>query len=1213
LERPARSSTAFIRRPPWRRKGSISASHPEAPLLISGVLLFSSLAGSSSALPQQSHNAGEAPALTQQSFRDPPLSVRPMYRWWMPLAAIEDQELRRELRAMVEAGGGGVEVDPMPVPEPIGHSIAFLRQDGFGTPLWSHHLETVFEAANQAGFGTDLLVSAEYPATVPTVSKLNDSVAQQQLLVGFEQVSAGATRSGPVPPTSKPVPTFVTDLCSTTRSGDQKIRVGATSAFTMGDIVTIGAGENTERVRIVSTTEPRPSVCATLLADLDRGADHLQLPSAPPDLSVGSKIQVDSGDSQEIVEITAINLIDGHAEIDFKPALIRAHLKGAELSSSAGELTIEPGLARDHSPGTAITDEAKRVLIAVLAAQCATSECAAEHGARLLIPSSVQDVTGLVDRNEELHWTAPAATNPWCIISFYQTADGQQISYLSETTPNYIIDHLGQQGARALENFYDSSILNPQLLGLIRKSKESALFEDSFEPSNGLKWNWNFLDEFEKRRGYSLKLLLPALAGSDVGARHPIFDFADVGERVREDYRQTWSDLYADNHMKVYKAWANRVGLRTRAQIEGGPMEVGDLASIPDIPEGENRNFINNPELWKIVGVGAQLRAKEALLSDECCPVDSGVWTTTVTGKPFPIAKGLGEPYGRPGGDEANLNWVYKAYAGGVNQIVWHGFPYFATPPGSGERSHWPGNTFNGDKGFSEAFGPMMPQWNDYREINDHLARLQLVLRQGRPQYDIAVFWHDFGVRGIVPNFTPYTGYPGLSTMFSTTSSLAGAGFTYQYVSPKYLDATTPRDITSNELFPQQIGFKAIILNRQEVMPLESLRHIRDLVEKTNFPLVVVGPTPKRVPGDSHAKTQDAELCAIVEEFRILSSKPGSNIEFVEDEASLPTALNRLGVVPAARHVSDPKSADILSVHRHTKDTDYYYLFNQGLQPVAQTLSFSGGGTPFELNTWTGRISPLSLYTAEKDQIIAPIKIGANDVRIIAVSRALGVARPTRIHATQTDAAMILVRNKQLIVRAAQNGQYQTLLSTGRKISTNVKDLPGSIELRSWKLQIESWTPDDTRLAGADHTRKTRLPVIAANAQSAGGELPTWTQLGQGDIAGIGYYSTDTVLPASWSANTGAYLDLGLVVDTFRITVNGAAVTPIDYQDTSSIDVGAYLHAGHNVIEVRVATPLRNAVEAAIKAGAPKLKTYGLVGPVTLRPYYDNMYPVLPW
>ncbi len=107
-------------------------------------------------------------------------------------------------------------------------------------------------------------------------------------------------------------------------------------------------------------------------------------------------------------------------------------------------------------------------------------------------------------------------------------------------------------------------------------------------------------------------------------------------------------------------------------------------------------------------------------------------------------------------------------------------------------------------------------------------------------------------------------------------------------------------------------------------------------------------------------------------------------------------------------------------------------------------------------------------------------------------------------------------------------------------------------------------------------------------------------------MAGIGRYSASINLPENWKSGDGALLDLGLVVDTFRIAVNGTEIEPSSFQDTSAIDIGPYLRGGGNEIVVRVATPLRNAVKLTVRSGMKRVPDMGLIGPVVLRPYRET-------
>lgn len=1144
-----------------------------------------------------------APPLDAKTFQDPPRTVRPLYRWWLPLAATEKRELERELDEMAQAGAGGVEVVGLPVAGSVGASNVFLSRYGFGTPRWSARLTDIYRHAARRGLRVDVTASASWPTTSPNVFRLNDPAAQQQLVYGAVQVQPGAAWTAPPPEPATPGARFSGTLCADAPAQGRRLRLANVGPYSIGDVVSVGEGQAAEQAKIVAIAPAAGAVCTVLAAEAPAGSDRVRLSEAPNNLTPGVKVRIGQGSTSQVVTITSVLPQGKAAEAVFTPALSAAQAAGSPLATArAGSLTLEAALSRAHRAGAPVVNPAKRTLVALVAVQCASDICPASGGRRQVDPATTVMLTDQISPDGRLTWQAPAGGRPWWLAAFYQSADGQALNRLSASQPNYVIDHLGPAGARALADFHDRAVFTPALRGLMRQS-QGALFEDSFEPSSGLKWTWGFLEAFKARRGYDLAPLLPVLAGGGVGAQRGVFDFpGDLGDRVREDYRQTWSDLYGDNHLRPYNSWAHGLGLSTRIQVEGGPMQIADLATLPDLPEGENRNFLNDPELWKVIGIGAILRQTEAPLSTECCPIAGGVWATTAGGAPYAVAQGTGARFGGAGND-ANLNWIYKAYAGGVSQLIWHGYPYAYAPKGAGEAERWPGNTFENNTSFSEAFGSRMPQWADYQAVNDHLARLQLVLRQGQPRYDVAVFWHDHGVRGLAPTVTAFTGYPGLSKMVSTTSDLAKAGYTWQYLGPKQLASAAPSEVRNGVLFPDKIGLRALVLNEQQVIPAESLARIRDLALTEELPLIIVGTPPVRASGAPDRQVADTRIKALVEELRAAAARPGAKVWFVAGPQDLPGALAHAGVEPAAGHLSDPTSDAILSVRRATPDVDYYFLFNQGLTPVRQTLRLTGQGSPFELNSWTGQARPLGLFEPVEGGVKVPVSIGANDVKVIAVGRTVAGMPAPAVHALGVGPEDIRLEAGALILRASAAGEVETRLSTGVSARMSVAAVPALTRLETWTLEIESWTPDQSGLPGPAHTLKTRLAPRTVQADPATGALPSWTALGSPDVAGVGRYTATVKLPADWRPGDGAYLDLGRVVDTFQISVNGERLAPSSFQDTAGIDLGQRLRPGRNLIEVRVATPLRNAVEAATGAGAKKLTTYGLLGPVILRPY----------
>jgi hypothetical protein len=976
--------------------------------LLSGVAALPAAARADDTAPSPGAS-GPAPELTAQTFADPPTSVRPKYRWWLPLADTDDQELRNELGQIADAGGGGAEVAAFPVDGAGNNTNPFLQTYGWGTPLWAQKMATALEAAKQRDLSLDFTIGPRWPATVPTVTDVNDPAAAQQLTYGSEFHAGGTSRTGSLP-------------------------------------------------------------------------------------------------------------------------------TNYDVARPAG---------------------ANPKLLAVLAARCTNAACATQKGTRLLDQDSVVDVTSRVDGAGHLSYTFPGdRTSTYVLLAFYEVPTGQSLSGFTATGKNYVLDTLSKVGARATTDFYDSSILTPDVQHLVDQLRSVDLFEDSLELGSTEKWTSSFLDEWQARRGYSAVPLLPALAGAgDQGiTSKPDFDFAGgVGARVRTDYRQTWSDLYIANRLDVLRSWAHEHHMGTRIQPYGGPIDVSAAAMHADVPEGESLAFgqsagdYSNIEDYKVVATGAHL-AGSPVVSDECCAFSGDVWGSTVGS----------------GSDFSNLQAAYRGLAGGVNQVVWHGFPYLTRgPAGAGQQTVWPGMTYGGNTSYSEAYGSKgNPSWTDYRAVNDDVARLQLVLRQGQPRFDVAVYWQDFGMNG-----TGTTG-TGSNSLVPDSSALAGAGYTYEYLSPDQLDSDGAT-FRGGELFPDTSGYHAVVLKDQRTMPVAAATKLLALA-RAGLPIVVVGEAPDAVPGYDADGSQDQALRATVAQ---LLAEP--SVTRVADLAAVPQALRTSGVTAAAAHAT--ASPAVLDVRRHTASVDYYYLFNQTGSTAAQTLTLQGTDRPYRLDSWTGKIEPIADYTSGAGTVTVPVTLAAHDATVIAVTSRRDAtfhgAAPEREGGSSSGAAAQPVR------------------------------------LDDWSLSVDSWSPGPSDLPGdTAHTTVGPIDVRAGND----GSLPAWTGITKADgypvdlsdTSGIGTYTTHVRLDQPWNRVTGAHLDLGGAADTVRVSVNGHPVT-VDQMDLAHVDVAPYLRPGDNTVTVRVASTLLNAVRVAPGTGASgrDRMDYGLFGPVTLTPY----------
>jgi hypothetical protein len=1179
------------------------------------------LAGTSTGTPDRGGpaRAGDlAPALTAGTFADPPVTVRPKYRWWLPGANTSDDELRREVGQIAQAGGGGVEVTAFAAPgattDPVFGSDSYLDENGFGSPKWRHKLKVIADAARKDGVILDMALGPAWPVVVPSVHNFNQPSAQQQLIYGAEFTAAGGSRDGALPPTTTGPPTVNTLACAATPSGATDVRLSNVAGLAAGDRITLGsgAGGDTVTIKQVGTS----AGCTTVATDTDAGATAVPVTDVPDGLRAGDRIVLGSGANQDVATVTGLgeqsmkstlyaaapagatsvvvandmNLDPGGTVVigigsgqetrrvtkvassnsgrpgtlTFDSPLERAHARGAATATPgsgiavtpapahrhpAGELvrreggsatpTVVTPAAHPHSAGAEAVDTAKTSLVAVVAVQCSADCAPGGTGPRKLDRASARDVTKLVDAGGRLHYTFPTGNgHPWVLMDFFQTADGRLQSTTAAKSPDYALDHLSASGAEATGDFWDRSVLagpdGPRISG-------GAFFEDSLELGYNETWTSDFARQFQKLRGYSLTTFLPALAGYAIhrkGVYPAAFDFSDgSGDKVRWDYAQTWSDLYSDRYLPALRRWAEGHGMTLRAQPYGDPIDAAHAAEHIGIPEGEGLEFSGHDpdQQFKVIASGAYMSGAP-VVSSECCAMSGKVWATTVA--------------------ENLSTQLYAGLAGGDNQIVWHGFPYLTAPEGSGEQTRWPGFSYGGNTSFAEAWGPRMPQWSDMKAVNDHLARLSLVLRQGTPEFDVGVYYQNLGLAGQA-NDRP-------ETIIPDTSAMATAGYTYGYVSPEFLKEPAAR-YTGGQLFPGRSGYRALLLNDQQTYRRDAADKILALARQ-GLPIVIVGSeqppavtTPGYGPGDDAAVRKDiATLYSYIGDGR-------HHVARAATQDDVPTALASLGVTAAAAHVGTP-CGRIVDVRRHTADADYYFLYNDSGTAADQTIRLTGDGTAYRLDTWSGQVTRLAERADRSHAVTLPVRLAPHDATVIAVARGdrFGGAAPAR-----------------------EPGGTATVQG-----------------LTDWELTVDSWTPGASGRPG--DTAHTRIGPITVTADSAG-RLSAWSHVTRAegfpadlaDVAGVGTYTTHVRLGAR---SRDARLDLGAVVDTSRVSVNGHVLPPQDCLDLSGIDVGRYLRPGDNTITVRVASPLINAVRAAPGTGASgrQRTDNGLIGPVRL-------------
>jgi len=94
-------------------------------------------------------------------FENPPADARPFVRWWWNGNCLEKDEIIRQLDVLQKAGIGGVEINPIAMPEEatdIGvKPLTWLSQE------WNEMLEFATLEAKKRGMIADLIVGSGWP------------------------------------------------------------------------------------------------------------------------------------------------------------------------------------------------------------------------------------------------------------------------------------------------------------------------------------------------------------------------------------------------------------------------------------------------------------------------------------------------------------------------------------------------------------------------------------------------------------------------------------------------------------------------------------------------------------------------------------------------------------------------------------------------------------------------------------------------------------------------------------------------------------------------------------------------------------------------------------------------------------------------------------------------------------------------------------------
>lgn len=475
----------------------------------------------------------------------------------------------------------------------------------------------------------------------------------------------------------------------------------------------------------------------------------------------------------------------------------------------------------------------------------------------------------------------------------YAPARLMQVKRAAFGAEGFIIDHY----SRAAVDKFIQEIAAPEIAAC-GANPPYSIFCDSLE-IEGEGWTPEFPAYFKQRYGYDLIPLLPAL-----------FDAHFPGApEIRGDYGAAIATLFDEAFVDRFASLAKQNHTRFRLQAYGTPPTTLSTYARVDIDEGENYN-------WRLLSGTRWAASASHVLGRAVTSSEAFTWMHSPVFMAAPIDIKA----------ESNLQFL-----NGVNQLLYHGWPY--TAPGV----EYPGWRFYAAAVFNEK----NPWWIVMPDINQYLARTSFLLREGTPVNDVALYLpEEDAFTEMTPERLQMVQAGGNGILNQRVNALVpailDAGFNFDGIDAGVL-------ATHGQVEGATLAFGAM---KYRVVVLPPMTHITPaaLEKLTAFAdgggtLIALGAAPTKAPGYRATEADAAKVRDISERLFSGAHAKGLVIPANQLSATLRSKLHPDVVF------AQPQTA-IGVVHRHVDGGEIYFVANTTNQPVAAPASFRDGRAP---------------------------------------------------------------------------------------------------------------------------------------------------------------------------------------------------------------------------------------------------------------------------
>jgi ribosomal protein L30E len=542
------------------------------------------------------------------------------------------------------------------------------------------------------------------------------------------------------------------------------------------------------------------------------------------------------------------------------------------------------------------------------------------------------DLSGKMNEDGTLNWT-PSAGN-WNIVRFGYSLTGAHNEPASPEATGLEVDKLNPKSVKTYYEHYFDQFKNATggLMGNKGGRLKCNMVNDSWEV--GVQnWTNNMMEEFSKRRGYSMLPWMPVLTGHIVKS-------SEESDQFLWDFRKTLSELVAEYHYDQLTTLLHQHGMKRysesheygRAFIADG-MEVKRNADIP-----MSAMWIQDKNVSNVV-----------YMSDdrESSSVAHIYGQNLAAAESFTVRGNAGNAWAfsperlKPTADLELACGINRFVIASVHQPTDDKIPGLSLGPF--------GQWFNRHETWAELAKPWMT----------YLARSSYMLQQGKSVADVIYYYGEDN---------------NITALFRNKLPDVPKGYNFDFVNADAL--LNLLSVKNNQIVtPSGMHYKLLALDSNSMqMRLKVLRKISELVKAG---AVVVGHKPTGTPSFSDDKIV---FNAIVNElWGAENSMKTIGKGKVYSGQSIKQVLDALKIKPDFEYTKPQSNTELLYVHRQLPNQELYWVNNRNDQVENVEASFRIVGKVVEIwHPETGKTEQAS-YIFTNGRTKVPLHLEPND------------------------------------------------------------------------------------------------------------------------------------------------------------------------------------------------------------------------------------------